>query len=277
MNVSSVVSKTVRTALFVPGDRGERIPKALASGADGVIVDLEDAVAAASKAKARQIIREFLDSTPDARLLVRINAADTSEHAEDLALASHPGVTAVLLPKAETAEQVRYVNATCGKPVWPIVETAIGILAVPELVWAQGVERLALGTLDLGLDLDLKPGTAGGETMLDQARFSLVLHSRVAKLPSPIDGVYPVLADKAGLAEAAARSKAAGMGGMLCIHPSQVDSINAAFSPDQGELDWARRVVETSKQSNGAFSLDGQMVDAPVIERAARILQRAGY
>ncbi|SMF26528.1 HpcH/HpaI aldolase/citrate lyase family protein [Pseudogulbenkiania subflava] len=277
MNISSDISKTSRTALFVPGDRGERIPKALASGADGVIVDLEDAVAADAKAKARQIIREFLDSTPDARVLVRINAADTNEHAEDLALASHPGVAAVLLPKAETAEQVRHVNATCGKPVWPIVETAIGVLAVPELARAQGVERLALGTLDLGLDLDLKPGSAGGEAMLDQARFSLLLHSRLAQLPSPIDGVYPALADKAGLAEAAARSRAAGMGGMLCIHPSQVESINAAFSPAAGEVEWARRVVEISKQSNGAFSLDGQMVDAPVIERAVRILQRADF
>ncbi|HZX26415.1 MAG TPA: CoA ester lyase [Telluria sp.] len=276
MNVSSVESKTVRTALFVPGDRGERIPKALASGADGVIVDLEDAVAAGAKAKARQIIREFLDSTPDARVLVRINAADTSDHAADLALASHPGVAAVLLPKAETAEQVRHVHATCGKPVWPIVETAVGVLAVPELVRTQGVERLALGTLDLGLDLDLKPGSAGGEAMLDQARFSLVLHSRLAQLPSPIDGVYPALADKTGLAEAAARSRAAGMGGMLCIHPSQVDSINAAFSPDPDEVDWARRVVETARHSNGAFSLDGQMVDAPVVERATRILQRTG-
>ncbi|EEG09660.1 HpcH/HpaI aldolase/citrate lyase family protein [Pseudogulbenkiania ferrooxidans] len=276
MNASSVVSKTIRTSLFVPGDRGERIPKALASGADGIIVDLEDAVAAEAKAQARQIIREFLDANPAARVLVRINAADTREHAEDLALASHPGVAAVLLPKAETAEQVRHVNATCGKPVWPIVETALGVLAVPELVRAQGVERLALGTLDLGLDLDLKPGSVGGETMLDQARFTLMLHSRAAHLPPPIDGVYPALADKTGLAEAAARSRAAGMGGMLCIHPSQVEIINAAFSPGQGELDWARRVVETAKQSNGAFSLDGQMVDAPVIEQAARILQRAG-
>ncbi len=268
---------TIRSALFVPGNRGERIPKALASGADAVIVDLEDAVASAAKAEAREVIRAFLDTTPAARVLVRINAAGVDGHEADLALCTHPGVAAVMLPKAETASAVGHAAAVSGKPVWPIVESAAGLLALPELVCVPGVARLALGSLDLALDLDLVPGSEGAERMLDQARFALLVQSRAAGLTAPIDGVFPVLDDTAGLSRAARHARAAGFGGMLCIHPRQVGMVNAAFTPSAAELDWARRVVEASACGEGAFAVDGQMVDAPVLERAQRILRRAGH
>lgn len=276
MNVASVVSKTVRTALFVPGDRGERIPKALASGADGVIVDLEDAVAADAKAKARQIIREFLDSTPDARVLVRVNAANTEEHEADLALASHPGVLAVVLPKAEAAAQVQYAAQVTGKPIWPLIESTAGVVAVAELAHAAGTERLVLGTIDLALDLGIAFGSEGAERMLDQARFALVVQSRVAGIAAPIDGVFPALDDRSGLTAAAQRSADGGFGGMLAIHPRQVEQINAAFMPSAQEIDWAQRVVQAAATAKGAFTVDGRMVDAPVIAQATRILERAG-
>jgi (S)-citramalyl-CoA lyase len=271
-----MATQSIRSALFVPGDRGERIPKALASGADGVIVDLEDAVALPAKALARQTITAFLDSAPEARVLVRINAASTDEHEADLALASHPSVLAVLLPKAETAAQVQHAAQVTGKPIWPIVESAAGVLAIAELARAAGVERLALGTLDLALDLDLPLGTESAERMLDQARFALVAHSRAAKIAAPIDGVFPTLDDSAGLSQAAARARSSGMGGALCIHPRQVAQINAAFTPSASEIDWAGRVLEAAAKSKGAFTIDGRMVDAPVIELASRILRRAG-
>jgi (S)-citramalyl-CoA lyase len=109
------------------------------------------------------------------RVLVRINAANVDGHENDLALCAHPSVAGVLLPKAETAAQIRHVASACGKPVWPIVETAAGVLAIDALARAPGVARLALGTLDLALDLDLTSGTEGAERMLDQARFALVV------------------------------------------------------------------------------------------------------
>lgn len=129
----------VRSALFVPATRPERIPKALASGADRVIVDLEDAVEEGLKVEARANLRRFLVDTPEARVLVRINAAEHPGHADDLALCrDHAGVIGLLLPKVESAAQVRHAAVASGKPVWPIVESARGLAALGEIAAAAG-------------------------------------------------------------------------------------------------------------------------------------------
>lgn len=266
----------VRSALFVPATRPERIAKALASGADRVIVDLEDAVEGAFKERARDNLADFLAGQPEAQVLVRINAPGHRAHGADLDLCRrHAGVSGLLLPKAETAEQVARAHAT-GKPVWPIIESAKGLAAVAELARAPGVERLSFGSLDLGLDLDLRSGSRAAALVLDQARYAVLLHSRVAGLAPALDGVYPDIADCDGLRQSVQFARDMGFGGALCIHPSQVAVIHAALRPDEQELDWARRVSAAAASGAGVFVLDGQMVDAPVIARARAILQRAG-
>ncbi|WP_454693264.1 HpcH/HpaI aldolase/citrate lyase family protein [Achromobacter aegrifaciens] len=267
----------VRSALFVPASRPERIPKALAAGADAVIVDLEDAVEHLAKASARESLCDFLGTNPGARLWVRINDASTSWHDDDLkACRGKPGVAGVLLPKAESLAQVRHV-VQAGLRVIPILETAQGILNVAEVAATPGVERLAFGSLDYGLDLGLTPDTPGAETVLDQARVQVLLHSRAAGLAPALDGVFPGVEDQAGLAHAAARAQQMGFGGMLCIHPTQVPVVHAAFVPAAQELAWARRVIATHRDTSaGTFMLDGKMVDAPVIARARLVLAQAG-
>ncbi|CAB3923317.1 HpcH/HpaI aldolase/citrate lyase family protein [Achromobacter anxifer] len=267
----------VRSALFVPASRPERIPKALAAGADAVIVDLEDAVEHLAKASAREALCDFLGTNPGVRLWVRINDASTSWHDDDLkACRGKPGVAGVLLPKAESLAQVRHV-VQAGLRVIPLLETAQGILNIAEVAATPGVERLAFGSLDYGLDMGLTPDTPGAETVLDQARVQVLLHSRAAGLAPALDGVFPGVQEQAGLAQAAGRAQQMGFGGMLCIHPTQVPVIHAAFVPAPQELAWARRVIATHRDTSaGTFMLDGKMVDAPVIARARLVLAQAG-
>ena len=267
---------TIRSALFVPATRPERIAKALGSGADAVIVDLEDAVADNLKVQARANLDAFLDANPQARVLVRINAPQHEQQAADLALCRRqPGVVAVLLPKAESAAQVE-LAAACGKPIWPIIESAKGLLELPAIVRAAGVERLTFGALDLGLDLGLASASVAALRILDQARYAILLHSRLAQLAPPLDSVFPDIKNTQGMTRMAADARDMGFCGLLCIHPGQVALIHTAYMPRQEELEWARQVLAAVASGNGVFVVDGQMVDAPVIEHARRILRRAG-
>lgn len=260
------MSIPICTALFVPASRPERIPKALATGADTVIVDLEDAVEHLAKDSARDALSTFLADHSQARVWVRINDAATPWHNQDLdACRDHSGVAAILLPKAESLAQVRHV-AQAGLPVIPIIETAAGLLNVAEIAHTPGVERLVFGSLDYGLDLHLRPDTPGAELVLDHARVQVLLHTRAAGLAAALDGVFPGIQNHDGLRHAAARAHAMGFGGMLCIHPTQVPLIHEAFAPDAADLEWAKRVVQMHRETGmGAFMLDGGMVDAPVI------------
>jgi (S)-citramalyl-CoA lyase len=270
-----MITDTVRSALFVPATRPERTPKALASGADRVIVDLEDAVQDHLKAQARDQLDTFLACHPEARVLVRINAADHPAHGDDLALCRrHAGVIGVVLPKAEDTVRLQAVSAT-GKAVWPIIESARGVAAVARIAGAAGVERLLFGSLDLALDLNLTVDSPGAQTVLDQARYAVLLHSRVAGLAPALDGVFPAIADTHGLALAMGRARDMGFGGALCIHPSQVATLHQALAPTPQQLDWARRVLAGAEASDGVFVLDGQMVDAPVIGRAQALIARS--
>jgi (S)-citramalyl-CoA lyase len=266
---------SARSLLFVPGDRPERFPKALASGADAVILDLENAVAPEAKLTARAAIKTFLDTNPTGSILVRVNAADAPEYEADLALCSHPATAAVVLPKASTAAAVERAAAQTGKPIWCIVETARGVSAIQDLAHAKGTARLLLGIIDLELDLDLIHGSPGANLMLDQARFAMVLASRAAKLPAPIDGPIADFKNTDILARAARHARQSGFGGMLCIHPSQTAAVNAAFTPTADELAWAARILAAAVNQAGAFQFEGEMVDAPILARAHRLLERA--
>ncbi|MDF3934494.1 HpcH/HpaI aldolase/citrate lyase family protein [Pseudomonas citronellolis] len=266
----------VRSALFVPGSRPERFAKALAAGADAVIVDLEDAVEADLKARARADLAAFLDANPQARVRVRVNAAGHPEHAADLALcASLAGVAGILLPKTESAAEVA-AAAAGGKPVWVLIESARGLLAVPQIAACEGVERLTFGGLDLALDIGMSSGTAAAASVYDQVRLSLLLHSRVNGLQPPLDTVFPAFDDADGFAATIRHGRDLGLIGALCIHPKQVAVLHAALAPGAEELAWAKRVVDAAQSGAAAFQVDGQMVDAPVLGRARRLLANAG-
>lgn len=271
-SVSTARNDLVRSALFVPGDRLERYEKALASGADRVIVDFEDAVEEASKNAARASLGEYLLSQPEASVLVRVNAPGHMQHEADLAFCKgHQGVIGIMLPKAETRAQLMAAAET-GKPVLPIIESALGAISLPELCSVPGLERLCFGAIDMALDLGLKDGSPGALTVLDHLRVSVLVQSRVYGLAPPLDGVFPAINDLPGLTSAVKTASEMGFGGVLCIHPKQVTVIHEALTPATDEVSWAHRVLEAAQTQGGAFKLDGQMIDAPVLSRARRIL-----
>ncbi len=263
-----------RSYLFVPGDRPERFAKALASLADAVVVDLEDAVAPAAKDHARTEVAALLAESPDRpRIVVRINDEHSAEFAADVAMLATCGAAAVMLPKAERPFTIERLRAACpGIAVLPLVETARGMLDARALAEAPGVQRLVFGTLDYALDLDLGPDPAA----LDAGHAHLALVSRAAGIESPVAGVTTALDDESQLLADFARARAFGFGAKLCIHPKQVAPLHAALAPAPEELAWARRVLQAAENAPGAVQLDGRMVDRPVIERARRILARAG-
>jgi citrate lyase subunit beta / citryl-CoA lyase len=268
-----------RTYLFVPGDRPDRFVKALASGADAVVLDLEDAVLPKAKAAARAAISAFLATTAQAsRVVVRINAVGTPWFAEDLmALAGHPSA-AVMLPKAETPHDIATVRTHCrGVALLALVESAAGVLAAESLAAAPGVQRLVFGTLDYALDMGLE-GDLAATLGLDHAASRLALASRAAGIAPPVAGVTTAIDDEALLLAELSRARALGFTAKLCIHPRQVAAIHAALAPSADELAWARRVLQAADatgSAQGAVQLDGRMVDKPVIERARRVVARA--
>jgi citrate lyase subunit beta/citryl-CoA lyase len=261
----------ITTALFVPGDRPERFAKALAAGADAVIIDLEDAVAAAARDAARSAIREFA-STASAQFLIRTNSVGSSDFAADIelvgALAKSTGLGGVVLPKVESAGEIeRVADAAEGAPVLALVETVHGLRAATELAKAQATVRLGLGALDFAEDVG-----STSSAVIDRARIELVFASRLAEIAPPIDSPTPNFKDPDAVEGIAAHAKSLGMRGMLAIHPAQLAPIRAAFTPSAEEVEWAQRVLALG---DGVAQLDGEMVDAPVFARAQRILHDA--
>ena len=269
-----------RTFLFVPADRPERHARALAAGAGGVIVDLEDAVAPERKASARESLAASFAALPQAgrqRLLVRINASGTPWHDDDrtavATLVAQGLIAAVVLPKAERAGDLRQLAEAIGATglLVPLIESAAGLAAVDELAAAPQVLRLAFGNLDFQADVGL--ACDADEAELVPVRLALLLATRRAGLPAPIDGVTADWRDAQRLAADTARARRGGFGAKLCIHPDQVAPVHAALGPSTDELAWARRVVEAIRSAGGGVvSLDGRMVDAPVVRLAERLL-----
>jgi len=256
-----------RSYLFVPGNRPERFAKALASGADAVIVDLEDAVPPAQKEAARASVADWLDASR--AVVLRINAADTPWFAGDLALCRRAGVAAVMLAKAERAEDIAAIGGLA--PIVPLIESAAGFDNLRAIASAPNVQRLAFGAIDLQLDLGMR---AGFDDLIF-FRSQLVLAARLAKLGAPIDSPSTAIDAAAEVEAEAQRACRLGFGAKLCIHPKQVAVVNRSFSPSAAELAWATRVIEAADASGGAaVALDGRMIDQPVILRAQAVLRR---
>ena len=236
-----------RSYLFVPGDRPDRFDKAMAAGADAVIVDLEDAVAPANKNEARVAIGKWLSA--DKQVLLRINADTTEWFRDDLHLARMPRIAGILLPKAEIIDSA--LQAICidtGKFLLPQIETAQGFANARALASVPGVQRLLFGTLDFQMDL----GIDGDGEELAYYRSEMVLISRLAEIQPPVDGPCTALDDAAQLTADTRRAKRMGFGGKLCIHPKQVAHVNAAFAPTADELTWAERVMAAAAESKSA-------------------------
>ena len=259
-----------RSYLFVPGNRPERFAKALAAGADAVIIDLEDAVAPADKPAARDAVRAWLN--PQHPVLVRINSADTAWFADDIELSGLPGVAGIVLPKAEQGADIALLRGKGAPAVLPLIETALGLHHALTLAQQPGVERLLFGSIDFSLDLGLHEGVEE----LQYFRSHLVLASRLAGILPPVDGVTTALDDGEQILDDARRARRNGFGGKLCIHPKQLAHVHAAFAPTAEEVAWAERVLQLVETTNGAaVALDGKMIDRPVILKARAIRDEA--
>jgi citrate lyase subunit beta/citryl-CoA lyase len=264
------------TFLFVPGDRPDRFAKATSAGADITIIDLEDAVAPGAEVVALESTVRALASG-SIRAMVRVHAVSDARHADEVtalrALATEPGsgLLGIIVAKADDPATIAEVRAAFdGRfAVIPLIESASGLLAAHAIAEVAGVTRLALGAVDLSLDLGAEPSP---ET-LSYARSHLVVVSRAAGIASPLDSPPLEISDTQAVEAAARRARAFGFGGSLAIHPAQLEPIRAGFAPTEKELDWARRVLAAE---GGAAKVDGKMVDRPVTERAKALLARAG-
>lgn len=273
---------TAVTWLFVPGERPERFDKAAGSAADEVVLDLEDAVPPAGKDAAREQVCRWLASAGTG--WVRVNGADTPWFEADLAalaavgavpaLAARTGLRGVLVPKADDPEDLALVRARVGpdRGVMALVESARGVAGALALAATDAVDRLAFGSVDLAVDLD----AVEEDRSLLLARSMLVLASRAAGKPGPVDGITGSWDDPELVRSDAYRSRRLGFTGKLCIHPAQLDPAAAAFRPTEAELAWARRVLDAvGDDAPGAVAVAGQMVDKPVLDRARAIARRA--
>jgi citrate lyase subunit beta/citryl-CoA lyase len=267
--------RDARTFLFVPGTRPDRFAKAAASGADAVILDLEDAVSPADKDSARAAIARYVSAH---WALVRVNGAGTPWHGDDLAAvarASH--LAGIVLPKTESPEDVAAVAATLGLriPVFALLESARGVRDAGLIAQAPRTARLMFGNADFCLDTAIPDRGRNDEALLF-ARSAIVIAARAAGLPGPVDGIQPHIDDDDATLAAAHRAAALGFSGKLCLHPRQVPLVHAAFAPSAAELRWARRVMEVAAGSaGGAVRVDGEMIDKPRLELARRMVRGA--
>ncbi|WP_201547740.1 HpcH/HpaI aldolase/citrate lyase family protein [Psychrobacter sp. Pi2-1] len=265
-----------KTWLFVPATRIDRVAKAFASGADAVIVDLEDAVAPEDKASAREALQQYHDSAGYQPIWVRINKAGSEEFFKDIVLCQKmPNLAGVLLAKAEQAEDINNVHQLTNLPVIALIESAIGLYQIDSMAKAVGLAAFSYGFLDLCNDLQVQVGTPAADIIANQIRYQLILTSKVHQLSPPIDTIYPDFNDKVGLSARVQLWSQMGMSGMLCIHPKQVAAVQQALQPTDEALLFAQRVIEEYDRSGQAvFKIDGEMVDAPVIERSRQLLAK---
>ena len=270
----SIPIQPPRTYLFVPGSRPERFAKALAAGADAVVLDLEDAVAIGDKETARASVCEWIGSATTAecaRTVVRINDIHSNWFSADLRALAAVGQTLVMLPKAESPLHIAELLAKLpGAQVLALIETARGVAEVDPIAASLGVSRLVFGTLDFALDLALE--TERDAVGLVYAASRIAIASRLAGLAAPVAGVTPQIDDESRLLADWAAARCHGFGAKLCIHPKQVAPIHQALLPSAEALDWAKRVLAAEAASPGAAQLDGRMVDKPVVLQAQRIL-----
>jgi citrate lyase subunit beta/citryl-CoA lyase len=283
----------LRSLLFAPGDQPRKVEKALTEiPADAVILDLEDAVAAAAKPATRAAVAQALERPRRSRAYVRVNGVDTPWFFGDLDAVVRPGLDGIVLPKTNHAEMlyladryIAYLERERGVPpgaidLLPLIESAEGVANL-RAICGRGiarVKRLGLGAADFTADVGFTWTAEEHELLL--ARTQLALHSRCAGLEPPIDTVYPHFRDQVGLDASSRRSRDLGFQGRTCIHPDQVEIVNRIFLPTADEVAWAEEVVAafTAAEAQGvaAIQVRGQLVDYAFVARARQILRQAG-
>ncbi|MFF5493013.1 HpcH/HpaI aldolase/citrate lyase family protein [Streptomyces aquilus] len=270
---------TPLTWLYAPGDRPHVVAKALAAGADVVVVDLEDAVAPDRKAYARHATAELLTERHPVPVHVRVNALDGPLAAADLeAVAALPGLSGLRLPKVTRPQQItaiaeRAAPADGGAPaLFALLESALGIEHAHAIATAHPALRgIALGEADLRADLGVREDAG-----LDWSRSRVIVAARAANLPSPPQSVHPDIRDLDGLAASCAHGRTLGFLGRAAIHPRQLPIIERAYLPTPEEVEKAETIVKAATTEQGAQALpDGSFIDAAVVTAAQRTLSLA--
>jgi citrate lyase subunit beta/citryl-CoA lyase len=277
---SRTLLSQARSFLFVPADRPERVIKALASSADAVVVDLEDAVAAAEKGVARHALLHVwrdLSVGVRGRVVLRINADPAAEFESDLALLQQlaaQGLGGAMVPKVDGAQTLLRIGELCPDlPLMPLVESAAAFACLDVIAGAPQVVRLCLGHLDLQADMGMQGELSGPE--LGPARWAVMLATRGARLAPPVDGVTTEVSDVDRVESDVRSALRWGFGAKLCVHPVQVSAVHKALRPAPQELDWAQRVLQAAESAGaGAVKVDGRMVDAPVLQLAQQLIAR---
>lgn len=279
-----------RSFLFAPGNHARRTEKAMTLGADAVILDLEDACPVAEKVATRPVVVEALNRPRTCRGYVRVNPLSTGFGYADLVAAVRPGVDGIVLPKVESADELKTADwlmaqlereaelAPGSLDLLPIIETGRGFAALAAIAEAgTRVRRLSFGAGDFTLDMNIV--WSRDETELGHYRSAMVLASRAAGLEAPVDTVWVRIQDKDGYAASCERVRGMGFGGKLCIYPDQVEVANRAFSPAPEQIRWAERVVaafaEAERAGSASIQLDGQFLDYPIVYQAERVLGAA--
>jgi len=284
----------LRTALFVPGNRPDRVDKAVNSGADAVIIDLEDAVAFAEKEETRLKVREKVFEHPDRKILVRVNALNTPFFHGDLEEVIVGDLAGIIVPKVERVEDIheihkRLLNVEREKgltpgsvSIVPLIESAMAVQNIFQIVSGETdpprICTVALGAADYTLDLGIEMTRQGEELTYPRSRIAIAC--RAAGVDPPLDTPFMIdLKDLEALKVDAKRAKQLGFQGKLCIHPNQIEPCHAVFSPTKEEVSYAERVVQAFEEAEtkgiAAIQLDGKFIDYPVVERSRRILKLA--
>jgi citrate lyase subunit beta/citryl-CoA lyase len=277
----------IRSYLYAPGSDPRVMEKALAAGADAVILDLEDSVVPEDKLAARGQVAAVVARAPVPELHVRVNHGPDGPDLDDVAAVTAPGLTGIRLPKIASAQEVRAVADALDSlediggmapgtvHLYLSIETAAAALAARELADAPRVARLVFGATDFLADIG-SPGTVDGPATA-LARGMLVLASRAAGIAAPVDCVHTALDDEDGLRRGALAARELGFFGKSVIHPRQISVVHEVFTPSGDEVAQARRVLAHAEAHGaGATRLDGELIDAAVVARARRLVAMTG-
>ncbi len=267
-----------RSWLYLPATRPDRFGKAVASGADAVVLDLEDAVPPDRKEAARRQAAELLSADVPVPVYVRVNGPRTRWVRDDVDAVATGSVAGIRVPKVEDPAEVRTIarwldDAAALVAVHCLIESARGVERAYDIATADPlVAGLDIGEADLAADI----GAADDESLL-YARSRCIVAARAAGLPPPVQAVYMNVRDLAGLRASCERGRRLGFLGRSAIHPEQVPVINEVYTPGEAEVADARAVLDAAgtREGEGFVLPDGRFVDAPVIERARRTLQLA--
>lgn len=289
---SSGLWVTPRSWLFVPATRPERFDKAANSGADAVIIDLEDAVESADKPQAREHIAEYVaqyDKRKTDRAEVALKSGTTelwlrlnndAHLTEDLvlcqSLAEHEVISGIVLPKVTKASQVELVFESLKLPVVAQIESAQVISQLEAIAQSEGLMALSYGRLDISNELDLTAGSQAEQDFFTHLRIQIRLVSQAHNLTAPIESIYADFKNETAMKATAGYVSDLGFSGMLCIHPRQVNIANQAFKASDSQLAFATKVIEHyQKTGDSTFAIEGVMVDLPVILQCQRLLQQS--